>query len=94
MLAARRQRKAADPAATTVPAPAAPGAATASALERATAVPRDIVELATEVAAMAETLARDGKPNLAGDATTALLLARAGAEAATNLVAINVAENR
>jgi len=67
-------------------------AARAEAMERATAVPREVADLAGEVATLAATLADDGNRRLAGDATTALLLARAGAEAAAGLVAINLEE--
>ncbi|MGH8990541.1 MAG: cyclodeaminase/cyclohydrolase family protein [Acidimicrobiia bacterium] len=60
------------------------------AFERATEVPLEITHLASETAAAASRLLQDGNPNLEGDAVTAVLLARAAAQAAATLVELNV----
>jgi formiminotetrahydrofolate cyclodeaminase len=62
-----------------------------SALERATAVPQEMTEIAAQVAEMAARLAAAGNPNLRGDSVSAALLAEASARAAACLVDINVA---
>ncbi|HET7305560.1 MAG TPA: cyclodeaminase/cyclohydrolase family protein [Segeticoccus sp.] len=67
-------------------------AASRTAWEEAARVPLTIVEVGSAVADHAVRLARDGNPNLRGDAYTALRLAQAAVDAAAQLVAINVAE--
>ncbi len=52
------------------------------ALSGAAAVPMQVVEVAAQVAQVAAYLAREGNPNLRGDAITAAALAEAGARAA------------
>jgi formiminotetrahydrofolate cyclodeaminase len=64
----------------------------AAALSEASEVPMAVVEQAAQVARLAARLAADGNPSLRGDAITALLLAEAGARAATVLVGINLAD--
>lgn len=59
-------------------------------LLRATEVPLQVAEVAAEVAGAGARLARDGNPNLAGDAVTAVLLADAAARSAAGLVHTNV----
>ncbi|MPZ81332.1 MAG: formiminotransferase-cyclodeaminase [Actinophytocola sp.] len=66
----------------------------ADALATATDVPRRVAAAATEVAALAKGLVRDGNPNLTGDARVAEILATAAAEAAMALVEINEAAAR
>ena len=61
----------------------------AAALRVATEVPREVATAAREVAELADDLAAHGNRNLVGDARVAALLARAAAEAADELVAIN-----
>jgi formiminotetrahydrofolate cyclodeaminase len=65
----------------------------AAALSAAADVPFRIAEAAAEVADGAAEVAVRGNPNLCGDAAAAALLAEAGARAAANLVAINLAED-
>jgi formiminotetrahydrofolate cyclodeaminase len=60
------------------------------ALERATEVPLEITRVASEAAVLASRLAQNGNPNLEGDAVTAVLLARAAAQASATLVELNV----
>jgi formiminotetrahydrofolate cyclodeaminase len=60
------------------------------ALERATDVPLEITHVASQAAALASRLVQDGNPNLEGDAVTAVLLARAAAQASATLVGLNV----
>jgi glutamate formiminotransferase/formiminotetrahydrofolate cyclodeaminase len=60
------------------------------ALERATDVPLEITRVASEVAVLASRLVKDGNPNLEGDAETAVLLARAAAQASVTLVEFNI----
>ena len=60
------------------------------ALDQAAEVPLRVAELGADVATLAATLARDGNPNLRGDAITAAQLAAAGTRAAATLVTINV----
>lgn len=55
-------------------------------------VPLTIAEVGTQMAEQAAALAREGNPNLRGDALTALKLAQAAVDAAAQLVAINVAQ--
>jgi methenyltetrahydrofolate cyclohydrolase len=59
-------------------------------LERAAQVPAEIAEAASEVATEAIEVAERGNPNLRGDALTAATLAAAAAQAAAELVRINV----
>lgn len=59
-------------------------------LERAVAVPTEIAELASGIATEAVELAARGNPNLRGDAFTAATLAAAAAQAAAELVRLNV----
>jgi methenyltetrahydrofolate cyclohydrolase len=65
--------------------------ALAAALSHASDVPMLLTELAAEVASLASVLAATGNPRLRGDATTAGILAAAGARAAATLVRINLA---
>lgn len=60
------------------------------ALRDAAEVPAEVARIAAEVAEIAAMLARDGNPNLAGDAVTASLLAEAAARSASSLVRVNV----
>ena len=62
-----------------------------TALSGATDVPLAIAETGATVAEIAARLAREGNPNLRGDAIAAALLAEAGARAAAVLVEINTA---
>lgn len=59
------------------------------ALVAATELPLELADLAAEVAALAERVARQGNPNLEGDAGTGLLLAAAAARSAACLVELN-----
>jgi methenyltetrahydrofolate cyclohydrolase len=59
------------------------------ALRVATDIPRKVATAAREVALLADELAENGNRNLVGDARVAAMLARAAAEAADELVAIN-----
>jgi formiminotetrahydrofolate cyclodeaminase len=63
----------------------------AAALSAACGVPMQIAELAAVASRAAARLAAAGNPNLRGDAITGGLLAAAGARAAADLVAINLA---
>lgn len=60
-----------------------------TALSGAADVPLAIAETGAEVAEVAARLAREGNPNLRGDAVAAALLAEAGVRAAAVLVEIN-----
>ena len=60
------------------------------ALSQAASVPLSIGEIGAEVAGISARLAKDGNPNLRGDAATAVELAGAGVRAAAMLVEINV----
>ena len=62
-----------------------------TALSGAADVPLAIAETGAEVARIATRLAREGNPNLRGDAVAAALLAGAGVRAAAVLVEINTA---
>jgi formiminotetrahydrofolate cyclodeaminase len=64
-----------------------------AATEAIVQVPSDIVTLAVRVTELAAALASDGPDHLAGDATTAALLAAAAAEAAATLVGANIADS-
>ncbi|MGI9155580.1 MAG: cyclodeaminase/cyclohydrolase family protein [Marmoricola sp.] len=59
-------------------------------LTRAAEVPLQIVEIGAETARLAALLATEGKRDVRGDATTALLLAEAATRSAAYLVAVNV----
>jgi formiminotetrahydrofolate cyclodeaminase len=61
-----------------------------AALTRAAEVPLEIAAVAAEITGLASRLRVDGKPDVRGDATTALLLADAATRAAAHLVAANV----
>ena len=61
------------------------------ALQIAAAKPREMAQIAAQVAEMAARVARAGNPNLRGDSVTAALLAEASARSAACLVDINVA---
>ena len=60
-----------------------------TALSGAADVPLAIAETGAEVAEVAALLAREGNPNLRGDAIASALLAKAGVRAAAELVEIN-----
>ncbi len=60
------------------------------ALTRAAEVPLEVAAVGAETARLASRLCVDGKPDVRGDATTALLLSDAATRAAANLVAVNV----
>ena len=62
-----------------------------AALSDAADVPLAIAEAAADVASLAALAAGNGNPRLRGDAVTAVELAGAGARAAAELVAINLA---
>lgn len=64
------------------------------ALRGAAEVPAEIASIAAEVAEAGARLAREGNPNLAGDAVTAVLLADASARSAARLVEVNVESGR
>ena len=64
------------------------------ALEAATAVPLEVARLAAEAAILGGRLADAGNPNLEGDASAAVLLARAAAQAAARLVELNVEQGK
>lgn len=61
-----------------------------TALRGAAEVPAEIASVAAEVAEAGARLAREGNPNLSGDALTAVLLADASARSAARLVELNV----
>jgi methenyltetrahydrofolate cyclohydrolase len=54
--------------------------------------PREIAQVAADLAELAAELAVNGNPNLTGDAVAGALLAEAAAQAASRLVAINLTE--
>ena len=54
--------------------------------------PLEIARVAADLAGLAAELATNGNPNLTGDAIAGALLAEAAAQAASRLVAINLAE--
>jgi formiminotetrahydrofolate cyclodeaminase len=54
--------------------------------------PLEIARVAADLAELAAELARNGNPNLSGDAVAGALLAEAAAQAASRLVAINLTE--
>jgi formiminotetrahydrofolate cyclodeaminase len=60
------------------------------ALSDAADVPLAVAEIGATVAEIADRLAREGNPNLKGDAVVAALLAEAGVRAAAALVEINM----
>lgn len=62
------------------------------ATERAADVPLQISEAAREAAGLAARLARDGNPNLRGDAVTAACLAEGASRSAAALVSINAGD--
>jgi methenyltetrahydrofolate cyclohydrolase len=61
-----------------------------TALMRAAEVPLEIAELGAETARLAALVAVEGKRDVRGDATSALLLAEAATRSAAYLVAVNV----
>ena len=61
-----------------------------AALSAAADVPLEVAEVGAEAAEIATRLAKDGNPNLRGDALVAVLLAEAGTQAAVTLVKINL----
>lgn len=61
-----------------------------AALSDAADVPLAIAEAGAEVSGLAARLAKDGNPNLRGDAAAAVLLAQAGVHAAATLVEVNL----
>jgi formiminotetrahydrofolate cyclodeaminase len=65
-----------------------------TALEAATAVPLAVADLAAEAAVLGARLVDGGNPNLEGDATAAVVLARAATQAAARLVELNVEQGR
>ncbi|HZJ05900.1 MAG TPA: cyclodeaminase/cyclohydrolase family protein [Nocardioidaceae bacterium] len=60
------------------------------ALTRAAEVPLEVAELGAGTARLASRLAAEGKRDIRGDATTALLLAEAATRSAAHLVGVNV----
>jgi methenyltetrahydrofolate cyclohydrolase len=66
------------------------GSSIRDALSRAAEVPLAVAEAGAEVAEISARLARDGNPNLQGDAIAAALLAEAGVRAAAQLARINL----
>jgi methenyltetrahydrofolate cyclohydrolase len=66
------------------------GSSVRDALSRAADVPLAVAEAGAEVAEISARLARDGNPNLQGDAIAAALLAEAGVRAAARLAKINL----
>jgi formiminotetrahydrofolate cyclodeaminase len=68
-------------------------AAIAAALSRAAQLPLEIAEIAADTVALAATVADRGNDKVRGDAAAAAVLAAAAAQAAANLVAINLAAN-
>lgn len=68
------------------------GAAVASALERASDVPLEILDVACGVAALGVRVLEASKPDLRGDVATGILLAEAAGRSAGELVAINVGD--
>ncbi|QIN78776.1 formimidoyltetrahydrofolate cyclodeaminase [Rubrobacter marinus] len=60
------------------------------ALSEAAGVPLAVAEAGAEIAGLAARLAREGNPNLRGDAVCAALLAEAGTRAAVTLAKINL----
>jgi formiminotetrahydrofolate cyclodeaminase len=65
--------------------------AIAEALSQAAAVPLEIAERAADAAALAATVADRGDQSVRGDAAAAAVLAAGAAQAAANLVAVNLA---
>jgi methenyltetrahydrofolate cyclohydrolase len=65
-------------------------AAIATALAGAAAVPLEIAERAADAAALAATVANRGDQSVRGDAAAAAVLAAGAAQAAANLVAVNL----
>jgi methenyltetrahydrofolate cyclohydrolase len=61
-----------------------------AAVERATAIPEEMTQIAARVAGMAARMAAEGNPNLRGDSLSAAILAEAAARSAACLVDINV----
>jgi methenyltetrahydrofolate cyclohydrolase len=61
-----------------------------AALTRATEVPLEVARVAADTAVLGSQLVDHGNPNLKGDAVTAVLLARAAAQASATLVELNV----
>ena len=61
-------------------------------LERTVAIPFELAEIAAEVAELAALVARDGNPNVSGDAAAGADLAAAVASIAARLVEINAAD--
>lgn len=72
------------------PDPAHRSEAVRTALSRAADVPLAVAEGAAEVAALGLRLAREGNPNLLGDAVSACLLSAAAARSAAVLVHLNL----
>ena len=64
-------------------------ARTDEAIERIVAIPFELTEIAVEVAELAVAVARDGNPNVSGDAAAGADLAAAVASIAARLVEIN-----
>ena len=71
------------------PDPARRTAQIRQALRGAAEVPADVAGVAAEAAVLGLRVAREGNPNLRGDAVTAILLAEAAARAAAGLVQVN-----
>lgn len=59
---------------------------------KASQSPLEIARIAADLAELAAELARNGNPNLTGDAIAGAMLAEAAAQAAARLVAINLTE--
>jgi formiminotetrahydrofolate cyclodeaminase len=71
------------------PDPARRTAQIRQALRQAAEVPADLAGVAAQVALLGLRVAKEGNPNLKGDAVTAILLADAAARAAAGLVELN-----